>query len=254
MLAKIGLLSYYFRMISVCILTKNAAKTLKKTLDSTQLFDEVILFDNGSTDETLEMAKSYPNVKTISHPFIGFGPMRNKAAQFAKNDWILALDSDEVLSPALVREIQALQLNEKWAYQIPRHNYYNGKQMKACGWGSEILARLYQRKVHQYSEDQVHEKLLSKNHKKLSSPLIHTPYRTTEEFLAKMQHYSTLFAKQNKGKKSSFSKALLHGMFAFLKSYFFKRGIFYGKEGLIISIYNANTAFYKYLKLLEINR
>jgi hypothetical protein len=69
-----------------------------------------------------------------------------------------------------------------------------------------------------------------------------------------MQHYSTLFAEQHKGKKSSFGKACGHGIFAFFRSYFLKGGIFCGKEGFIISLYNANTAFYKYLKLRDLNR
>ena len=89
---------------------------------------------------------------------------------------------------------------------------------------------------------------------KLQSPLLHTPYRSTAEFLTKMQHYSDLFAKQYQHKKkSSFGKALAHGTYAFLRSYILKRGIFCGKEGFIISVYNANTAFYKYLKLAEVN-
>ncbi len=70
-----------------------------------------------------------------------------------------------------------------------------------------------------------------------------------------MQKYSTLFAEQNRGKKrSSLSKALIHGISAFIKNYFFKLGIFGGKEGFIISLYNSQTAYYKYLKLAELNK
>jgi hypothetical protein len=89
----------------------------------------------------------------------------------------------------------------------------------------------------------------------LSSPMIHTPYRSMKDFLAKMQSYSTLFAEQHKGKKSSsLPKAIAHGSFAFLKSYLLKKGLLDGKEGFIISLYNGHTAFYKYMKLLELNR
>ena len=240
-------------MISVCILTKNAALTIAKTLESTRLFPEVLILDNGSTDNTLEIAKSFPNTTIHKMPFIGFGPLRNEAARLAKHDWILAIDSDEVLSNP--EEILSLKLDPDRAYSLPRHNFFNGKQIKGCGWGKEQIARLYNKKKSSYCSSFVHESLLVKNPIPLASPLLHTPYRTTSEFLAKMQHYSTLFAEQNKHKKkSSTSRAILHALFAFIKSYVLKRGFLDGGEGLFISLYNANTAFYKYMKLLEANR
>lgn len=255
MLCQMDLFRYYFGMISVCILTKNAAATLKATLDSVRTFSEVLILDNGSTDQTSTIAASYVNVRFLTSPFIGFGPLRNKAAELASTDWILFLDSDEVLSPLLVQEIHDLALNDKIAYVLPRHNYYNGKRIRGCGWDPEFIARLYHRSHARYSDAQVHESLLADQFTKLQFPLLHTPYRTTAEFLAKMQHYSTLFAEQYRGKRrSSFSKALTRGLFAFFRSYFLKRGLFCGSEGFTISLYNANTTFYKYMKLAELNK
>lgn len=242
-------------MISLCILAKNAQETLGATLDSAKSFSEIVFLDTGSTDQTLIIAENYPNVKIFQIPFKGFGPLRNEAAAKAKNDWILALDCDEVLSPPLLREIAALSLDPTYAYSIPRHNFYNGKQIKGCGWHPEQVVRLYHRKQTHFSDSLVHEALIAQSVQKLRSPLLHTPFRSTAEFLAKMQHYSTLFASQNQSrKKSSFTRAVFHGLFAFVRSYFLKRGIFDGKEGLIISLYNANTTFYKYIKLDEMNR
>jgi len=249
------LLRYDFAMISVCILTKNAAPTLKATLDSVRFFPEVLILDNGSTDETCVIAQSYPNVRIITSPFIGFGPLRNKAAELATHDWILSLDSDEVVSPLLLTEIQDLHKSDLIAYIFPRHNYYNGKRIRGCGWDPEHIARLYHRGTARYSDAQVHEALIAGQTFTLQFPLLHTPYRTTADFLSKMQHYSTLFAEQYRGKrKSSFWKALLHALYAFIRSYFLKRGMFCGKEGFVISLYNANTTFYKYMKLAELNK
>jgi hypothetical protein len=91
--------------------------------------------------------------------------------------------------------------------------------------------------------------------KKLNSPIYHYSYEKIEDFLRKMQKYSTLFAKQyHLKKKSSTFKAIYHAIFTFFKTYFLKRGFLDGKEGVIISTYNANAAFYKYLKLAEINK
>ncbi len=255
MLCQMDLFRYNFGMITVCILTKNAAATLKATLDSVRSFSEVLILDNDSTDETPSIAASYPNVRFLTSPFIGFGPLRNKAAQLAGKDWILFLDSDEVVSPLLAEEIRGLALNEKNAYAFPRHNYYNGKRIRGCGWDPEFIARLYHRSRARYSDAQVHESLIADRFVRLQFPLLHTPYRTTADFLSKMQHYSTLFAEQYRGKRrSSFSKAVAHGFYAFIRSYFLKRGILCGSEGFTISLYNANTTFYKYMKLDELNK
>lgn len=242
-------------MISVCILTKNSEETLKKTLDSVLLFPEVLLLDNGSTDRTLEIAKEYPNVSIHKSPFIGFGKLRNQAAALAKYPWILALDSDEVLSPPLLKEIQSLKLDQTFAYNLPRHNYLLGKRIRGCGWDREYTARLYNRGFTEFSTSKVHESLTSDRLIKLKGPLIHTPYRTTTDFLSKMQHYSTLFAEQNQGKKkANFWIALAHASFAFFRSFFIQRGIFCGTRGWTICFYNASTTFYKYLKLAELNK
>jgi glycosyltransferase involved in cell wall biosynthesis len=244
-----------FQMITVCILTKNAAATIKATLDSTRSFSEVLILDNGSTDHTLEIASQYPNVKICKSPFIGFGPLRNEAADLASNGWILALDSDEVLSPPLLQELSHLKLDPQESYTVARHNFYNGKRIRGCGWDPEYVARLYHRENTRYSTAQVHESLLAIKLHPLQSPLLHTPYRSTADFLAKMQHYSTLFAEQYRHKKrSSLAIALVHGIYAFIRSYFLKRGVFCGKEGFIISLYNGNVTFYKYLKLAEENK
>lgn len=245
----------YFAMMSVCILTKNAAATLSATLDSTRSFSEVILLDNGSTDATLEVARQYPNVRIHHSPFIGFGPLRNEAARLASNDWILALDSDEVLSPPLLYELTQFTPDPAWAYLFPRHNYYNGKRIRGCGWDPEYVARLYHRATARFSDVAVHESLVGIQTRFVHSPILHTPYRSTADFLAKMQHYSTLFAEQHRHQKeASFGKALGHALYAFVRSYLLKRGLFCGREGFVISLYNANTTFYKYLKLAEFNR
>lgn len=241
--------------ISVTILTKNSSKHLEQVLKALASFDEVLLYDNGSQDTTFSIAERFPNTRIERGPFLGFGPSHNKASSLAKHDWILSIDSDEVTTEELVQEIKSLTLDPKAVYTIPRHNYYNGKWIKGCGWYPDRVIRLYNRKETQFSNAQVHESVNTKDMRviPLKSPLIHYSYDSTDQFLAKMQSYSSLFAAQNRGKKSSLGKAVTHGLAAFVKSYFIKRGFMDGKEGFIISLYNANTAFYKYVKLAELN-
>jgi glycosyltransferase involved in cell wall biosynthesis len=242
--------------ISVTILTKNSEKYLQKVLSALSVFDEVLIYDNGSSDKTLEIAREFSNTRICVGQFIGFGKTHNTASAAAKNDWIFSIDSDEEVTPALVQEIEAINLDKAHVYSIPRNNFFNGKWIKGCGWYPDRQIRVYNRKATQFTNDEVHERVLSDGMEivELRSPINHYSYESITDFLSKMQTYSTLFAKQNKGKKSSSTcKAVLHSWFAFFKSYILKKGFLDGKEGFIISRYNANTAFYKYLKLAEAN-
>jgi glycosyltransferase involved in cell wall biosynthesis len=243
--------------ITVTMLSKNCAETIQASLKQLNRFSEVILLDTGSNDKTLEIARQFPNVKIHSTNFNGFGPLHNFATSLAANDWILSVDSDEVLTADLIDEIEKLSLDPACVYSIQRDNYFNQKLIRFCSWYPDRVVRLYHRDHTKFSDEAVHEQVIANGMQiiPLQNPLKHTPYRSTGDFLDKMQKYSTLFAEQNRGKKSSsFVSALLHGSAAFTKNYFLKGGIFGGKEGFIISVYNGQTAYYKYLKLAELNK
>lgn len=245
-------------MFTITILTKNSAATLKETLESVSSFPEVVILDTGSTDATLDIARAFPNVKIFVRPFSGFGPAHNEASSLASSNWIVSLDSDEVVTPELAAEIKALAPLEGVVYSFLRDNYFNGKRIRCCsGWYPDPVLRIYNRKTTRFSDDAVHERVLTEGLKivPLKHSVRHTPYRNINDILAKMQNYTTLFAEQNRHKKrSSFAHAVLHGSFSFLKSYFLKRGFLGGKEGFIISLFMGQTAFYKYLKLAELNK
>lgn len=243
--------------ISVTILTRNSEKYLSEVLSALEIFEEIVICDTGSNDQTLKIAQTFPNVKIHERAFNGFGPTHNLASSFATHDWILSIDSDEIVTPELAHEIQSLKLAKGCVYSFPRHNEYKGKWIRWCGWHPDRQVRLYNRLDTQFTSAQVHESIESSHVKEiqLHSPLKHYSYENVSDFLYKMQSYSSLFALQYQGKKSSsLSKAIAHGFFAFFKSYILKKGCLGGQEGFEISIYNANTAFYKYLKLAEANR
>jgi glycosyltransferase involved in cell wall biosynthesis len=244
-------------MISVTILNKNSERTLQKILEALKSFDDIILLDTGSTDSSLEIAKDFSNVNIHHTAFTGFGELHNKATKLAKHDWVLSLDSDEEMTNELLSEIQNTQLNKQCVYSFPMHNYYNGKFIKWCGWYPDRHIRLYNRTITGFTNASVHEGIISEGLQQIAfnAPVNHYSYASISDFLSKMQRYSDLFAKENQGKKkSSLSKAILHALGAFIKSYLIKKGFLGGYEGFVISIYNANTAFYKYLKLYEANK
>lgn len=244
--------------ISATILTKNSQRYLEACLESLQPFDEVVILDNGSTDNTLAIARSFDNVTIHEHPFIGFGPMKNLAAQKARNDWIFSVDSDEVVSPALVESIRRLDPSRTdTVYAMNRLNHYRGKPIRCCGWYPDVVTRLYHRAHTSFSDVKVHESLvLQPDTKKVTlqnGMIEHYPFDNVEELLEKLQKYSTLYAKQST-KPSSPAKAFFRALFAFIKHYFFQRGFLCGYEGLLISVCNANGVFYKYMKLYEKQR
>ncbi|MFA6037940.1 MAG: glycosyltransferase family 2 protein [Legionellales bacterium] len=242
--------------ISVTLLTKNSEKYLKQVLNALQVFGEVLMYDNGSTDQSMEIAAHYPNVNIVRGTFLGFGPTFNAAAKHAKHDWILSIDHDEIVTPELIEAVKNETLDLNTVYSFVHHNYFNDKWIKGCGWYPDRKTKLYNRTQTHFNDVLLHEALKTSGlkQKDFSAPIIHYSYDTISDFLNKMQSYSSLFAKQNCGKKkSSLGKAITHGIVAFIKSYVLKKGFLDGAEGFIISAYNGHTAYYKYLKLREAN-
>lgn len=243
--------------ISVTILTKNSQKYIYECLKALEKFDEIIILDNGSSDETLHIASQFENVSIYKNAFIGFGPLKNLAISHARNDWILSVDSDEIFSQDLVDEILNKELSETTIYSIQRDNYYKEKLVKCCGWQNDYVNRLFNKKTTKFNDKPVHESLLLENVKveKLQHRFKHYSFNNPSELLQKMDKYSSLYAQEHAHKKSSSPlKAFIRGTFTFIKNYIFQKGFLCGYEGLIISISNANGVFYKHIKLYEENK
>jgi len=241
--------------ISVVILTKNSSKYIKQVLSAVSEFDEVVILDNGSTDDTMDIARIFNNVVVHEHEFIGFGPLKNYASSLAKNDWVLSLDSDEILTKSFIDSLQNRKLDPKSVYTIERLNYYKDKKIQYC-WNNDIIIRLYNKNSTKFNNKYVHEGIESNglNVELLHGSIKHYSYSSISEFMIKADRYSTLFAEQNAGKQSSSPmKAISHALFAFIKIYILKRGFLDGYIGLIISFTQASEKFYKYMKLYEKN-
>ena len=241
--------------ISVVILTKNSSKYLEQVLTTVSVFDEVVILDNGSTDDTMTIAKTFDNVVVYEHEFIGFGPLKNYASSLAKNDWVLSLDSDEVLTKAFIDSLKNRHLDSQSVYTIERINYYKDKKIQYC-WNNDIIIRLYNKNSTKFNDKYVHEGIESNglNAELLNGNIKHYSYSNISEFIVKSDRYSTLFAEQNAGKsRSTPMKAIGHSLFAFIKTYILKRGFLDGYIGLIISYTQASEKFYKYMKLYEKN-
>jgi len=236
--------------ISAVLMVRDAEATLAATLDSLKRFGEVVVFDNGSKDRSLEVAGRYPNVAIHKGEFSGFGPTRNQAASLAKNDWVFSIDADEVPDEALLAALDTLSLDKTGvAYCVERQNYLLGKRVRHAGWGSQWLTRLYHRKSHAFNDVAVHEKVELKDGEaavKLAGTLKHMPMQEAGDFLVKMHRYTMLKAGES---RRTYPPAiiLLKTFWAFIRSYILRLGILDGWRGVLISVSEANGVFYKYM-------
>lgn len=243
------------KRISVTILTKDSERYLARCLEALSEFDEVLIVDNGSNDDTLKIATRYPNVRVVEHEFTGFGPLKNFAAKEAKNDWIFSVDSDEVVTKELIESIKKLDPEKiESIYSIERLNHYKERPVKCCGWYPDRVTRIFNRNHTSFSDALVHESIMIPPGSKqnlLGGELLHYPFDSVESLIAKMQSYSSLYAEQSENMPSSPAKAFFRAAFSFFKNYILQRGFLCGYEGLLISVSNANGVFYKYMKLHE---
>jgi len=236
--------------ISAVLMVRDAEASLAATLDGLKGFGEVVIYDNGSRDRTLEIAKRYPNVRIHKGEFRGFGPTRNQAAELAEHDWVFSIDADEVPDATLLTALDKLVLDSPaTAYAVERQNYLLGKRVKHAGWGTQWLTRFYHRASHKFTDAVVHEKLELKGGEepvRLAGTLKHTAMRDAGDFLVKMHRYTMLKAE---GSERTYHPAviMLKTLWAFIRSYLLRLGVLDGWRGLLISVSEANGVFYKYM-------
>jgi len=241
--------------LSVIIITRNEEANLGDCLASLEgIAHQIVVVDTNSTDATLEIAKKYG--ATVSQPldWPGFGIQKNRALDLATGDWILSLDADERLTPALRSEILTTIDHPGRAncFAIPRLSWYCGRFIRHSGWSPDFVDRLFMRGTARFSEDLVHERLLPTGPvAKLNNPMLHYSFINYSQVLQKIDRYSTASAEQAfaKGKTSSPLKAILHGIWSFFRTYILQAGFLDGAQGLALAISNAQGTYYRYIKL-----
>lgn len=244
--------------LSVIIITKNEEHDIRDCLESVKWADEVIVLDSGSTDITLKITSEYTDKAYSSVDWQGFGIQKNRALAYATSDWILSLDADERVSDVLRQEIQkAIQSENIFIFKLPRLSSYCGKFIRHSGWWPDYVPRLFKRGEASFSDDLVHERLVFEGDaNKLTAPLVHITYKDLNEVIVKINHYSSLGAKNSyqKGKRGSLASAIIHGIWAFIRTYIFRAGFLDGAEGFMLAISNAETTYYRYLKLFYLSK
>lgn len=245
--------------LSVVIVTKNEAHNIEDCLKSVDFADEIVLFDSGSTDNTVAIALSYTPHVTVTPDWPGDGPQKNRALAKTHGEWVLCLDADERVTNALALEIQKIIASDTpyVAFDIPYQSTYCGKAIRFGDWRGESHVRLFKRNHARFTENIVHCHLaVDGKTGKLKHKIIHHPFHHLGGMLHKLNDYSTQSAKAlfSRGKKASLWTALSHGLWSFFKGYILKMGFLDGREGFILAMSNAQGTYYRYLKLMYLHQ
>ena len=241
--------------LSVIIITKNEAHNIRRCLESIKWANEIIIVDSGSQDNTVTICREYTD-NILETDWAGYGPQKNRALALATKDWVLSLDADEQVSPALKLKIdKILQAPERFvAYRVKRPVVFLHKIIKyACG--ADNTVRLFKRGCARFTDDIVHETIkVDGKVGKINEPIFHYSFANVAAVLEKMNKYTTLVAKQRAtaGKKGSIFKAITHAIWMFIKVYLLKAGFLDGRAGFILSVTFAEGAYYRYIKLLTL--
>ena len=244
--------------LSVIVITQNEAHNIEGCLRSVSFADQLVVLDSGSTDDTLRIALAMGAEVSSSADWRGFGVQKNLALALAKCDWVLSLDADEQVSSDLKAEIQAALAAPAYdVYSFGRLSSYCGQYMRHSGWYPDRVTRLFRRNSAQFSNDLVHERVVTTcTIGNLSAHVRPESYQNFEEVLDKVNRYSSAGAlgMLNKGQTSSVGKALGRGLWAFIRTYFLRLGFLDGTMGLLLAISNAESTYYRYLKLWRLRQ
>ena len=243
--------------ISVTVITQNEAADIGDALQSVGWADEIIVVDSHSTDETVAIARRYTD-RVVVRDWPGYVDQKNYAATVASHDWILSLDADERVTPALAGEIAALSPSDAHrGYRMPRVTFHLGRWIRTTDWYPDYQLRLYDRRAAQWTGRYVHESLTVRGSVgQLRNELQHFAYRDISDHLETIDRYTTYAARQmsENGQAVGWLRLAGHPPLAFLRNYLLRGGIRDGAPGFIISAMNAYYVFLKFAKLRELQR
>jgi glycosyltransferase involved in cell wall biosynthesis len=250
--------------ISVVLITQNEEANLPRTLESVLPLvrdgrGEIIVVDSGSTDRTLEIARSF-GAKIFSEPWKGFAAQKNSAMAKASCDWVLQLDADEMLEPELASEISnALNSRSSLAgFWIPRKNFFLDRWIRHGGFYPDRKLRLILRGAGKFEEYGAHPTIkVNGRTGSMKHALLHNAYPTLRGYIDHMNSYSSSGAEiaREKGyRRFSLLNIVVRPLLTFVYNYCFRFGFLDGREGLLLHLYHAVYVSWKYAKAWELGR
>jgi len=245
--------------LTALVITYNEIGYIEKCIESVSFADEIIVVDSFSTDGTYEYLKGNPKVKVIQNPFENFTAQKSFALKQAKNDWVLFLDADEIVSDALQKEITKTVSSdtEIAAFWFYRQFMFKNEKLNFSGWQTDKNYRLFRKSKAVFSDCKiVHETLdVDGTSGILKEKLTHYCYKNYEDYKGKMLKYGRLKAIESfyKEKKFSYAMMVVKTGWKFFNHYILRLGILDGKKGFTICYLNSLGVLerYKELKRLE---
>jgi glycosyltransferase involved in cell wall biosynthesis len=243
--------------ISAIVITKDEEANIGRCLASLSFAREIVVVDSGSTDRTEEICRRDPRVRWFREEWRGFGPQKNLALDRAEGPWIFSIDADEAATGELARSVEEAAAREDRApagYRVARRSFFGRKWIRHGGWYPDRSVRLWRKGEGRFNERSVHESVqLRGDAGTLAGDLLHYTYRDIEDYLQRMNRYSTLGAEEmaKSGRSAGNAGLLFRPAFTFLKMYVLKRGFLDGAAGFRLAALYAVYTFSKYAKLAE---
>ena len=243
--------------LSVAVIALNEEERLRACLESVAWADEIVVVDAGSSDKTAEIAREFTD-RVLFHPWEGYAAQKNYALAQSRHPWLLSLDADELVSPALRAEIEEVLERDGPAdgYQIPRQNIFLGRAVRHGTLYPDYQLRLFRRGLGAFVPTSVHESVRVEGRTaRLAAPLIHESYRSLDEFVTRANRYSTLAARElgAQGRGGGWTDLLLRPAWRFFSMYILHRGFLDGWRGLLLAILYAYYVFLRAAKVREVS-
>jgi len=245
--------------ISACIMTFNEERKIRRCLDSVAWCDEIVVLDSFSTDRTVEICREYTD-RVYQHVWLGYVGQRNLLRDYAVHPWLLFLDSDEEVSPALREEIRReMEQNgdRVHGYEFPRMVYFLGRWIRHGEWYPDVKLRLFLKSRGRSEGIEPHDYVaVSGTVKRLRNPVWHYTYDDLRDQMDTVNRFSSITAQQKfvQGGRFRLTDLLFRPLGHFIKGYLIRRGFLDGPQGFLIAVVCAYGAFLKYAKLWELHR
>ncbi len=243
--------------ISAAIITHQAGPQLARCLATLGFCDEILVLDQHSTDETTAVCARH-GARLEQTDWLGFGPTKQRAVALCRNRWVLSIDTDERVTPQLRAAILALpESPQPAAFAVNRLSSFLGRRIRYCGWHPDWVVRLFDRERAGFDAKAVHEAIQARGPVgRLDGLLEHEPYRTMEQYIAKLDRYTSAAAAElaSQGRRCGPGHALLRAHAAFWRMWLLQQGYRDGWAGLVLCHCSAFYVLSKYLKLWRRSR
>lgn len=243
--------------VSAAIITRNDAVALDRCLASLGFCDEVLVLDQDSEDDTAAVCARH-GARLEQTAWLGFGPTKQRAVAACRNRWVLSIDTDEVVTPELASAIASLpEAPAEAAFTVNRISRFLGHWIRHCGWHPEHVTRLFDRERAGFDDRPVHESVVVQGTVgRLDALLQHYPYETMEQYIAKLDRYTTVAADDlhAAGRRATLAQAALRSQAAFWRMWLLQAGVRDGWAGLVLCQASAFYVLSKYVKLWRLDR